>query len=146
MSAADKYLQMIGTVAPKGQLCCEYDIYSVRKAVGEVKYSTMNRLILDRDILFPRPIEGQGRPFPKGRQYLVAAFHHARIPKDIVVGKLDALVATLDQTLEENKEMAKHDPEVRSKRRRLFQAFGVAVENMSPSKRLSRGFSLTGSA
>lgn len=146
MSVADKYLQMMGIAAPKGQLCCEYDIYNVRKEVGEVKYSTINRLILDREILFPRPIEGQGRPFPKGEQYLVAAFHHAQIPKDIVVEKLDALVATLDQALEEEKEMLKRDAEVRSKRRRLFQAFGVALENMSPSKRLSRGLSLTGSA
>ena len=146
MSAADKYLQMMGIAAPKGQLCCEYSIYDVRKEVGEVKYSTINRLILDREILFPRPIEGQGRPFPKGRQYLVAAFHHAQIPKDIVVKKLDELVANLDQSLEQDKEMLKHDPEVRSKRRRLFQAFGVALENMSPSKRLSRGLSLTGSA
>ena len=55
-------------------------------------------------------------------------------------------MATLDQTLEEEKETVKHDPEVMSKRRRLFQAFGVALENMSPSKRLSSGLSLTGSA
>ena len=55
-------------------------------------------------------------------------------------------MATLDQALEEEKEMLKRDPEVRSKRRRLFQAFGVALENMSPSKPLSRGLSLTRSA
>ena len=143
MSTADKYLQMMGIAAPKGQLCCEYNTYNLKKEVGEVKPSTIYRLILDREVLFPYQIEGQGRPFPKGRQYLVAAFHHAQTPTDIVLEKLDTLVNTLDQALEREKEAVKRDPEVRSKRRKLFQAFGVALEDMSPNKRRSRGLSLT---
>ena len=144
MSTADKYLQM-GIAAPKGQLCCEYNTYNLKKEVGEVKHSSIYRLILDREVLFPYQIEGQGRPFPKGRQYLVAAFHHAQTPTDIVLEKLDTLVTTLDQALEQEKEAVKRDPEVSSKRRKLFQAFGVALEDMSPSERRAKDLSLTGS-
>ena len=130
MPAADKYLQMMGIPAPKGQLCCEYNVYNVIKEVRDSKYSTINRLILDRKVLFPRPVASQGRPFHKGGEYLVAAFHHAQTPEDIIVEKLDALVATLDQALEWEKERVNCDPGVRSKRQKLSQAFGVALENI----------------
>ena len=116
------------------------------KEVGEAKYSTLNRLILDREILFPDPIEGQGRPFNKGRKYLVAAFHHAQTPLDIIVEKLDALVATLDEFLEYEKETVKCDAQVRLKRYKLFQAFGVSLEHIPSGKGWFKGLSLTGSS
>ena len=146
MSTADRYLEMMGIAAPNGQSCCEYDTRRNAKEIDDKKRDTMRRLFFDRIVLFPRPLEYQGRPFPKGMEYLIGAFHHADTPKDIVIQKLDNLVATLDQDLEEEKERVKHDPEVTSKRRRLFQSFGVTLGNLSPSKRRSRGLSLTGNA
>lgn len=133
MSFADKYLEMMEIAAPDGQSCCEHDTRRIRKEVEEGKRLTMKRLIFDREVLFPRPVEGQGRPFYKGVDYLIAAFHHADTSKDVVIKKLDTLIATLDQNLEEETEMAKRDPEVCSKRRKLFRSFGLASDNMSRS-------------
>ena len=62
----------------------------------------------------------------------------------VSVKKLDTLAATLDQFLEQEKEIMKRDPEVVSKRCKRFQSFGIALGSISPSKRLSRGLSLTG--
>lgn len=146
MSTADRYLEMMDIAPPKGQLCCEYSTNRIAQEVGDDKHTIIRRLILDREILFPRPVEGQGRHFVKGMSYLVAAFHYANTPKDVVVKKLDALAATLDQALEQEKEVVKRDPEVASKRRKLFQSFGVAFGSISPSKRRSRGLSMTGPA
>ncbi|KAF6238616.1 hypothetical protein HO173_003122 [Letharia columbiana] len=146
MSTADRYLQMMDMAPPKGQLCCEYRTNKIRQEVGGDKHHIIRRLIFDRKILFPRPVQGQGRQFLKGMDYLVAAFHYANTPKEVVVKKLDALTTTLDQALEREMEVVKRDPEVKSKRRKLFQSFGVAFGNISPSKRRSRGLSLTGAA
>ena len=143
MSTADRYLDMMGIAAPNGQSCCEYDTRRNSKEIDDKKHSIMRRLFFDRMILFPRPLADQGRPFPKGMEYLIGAFHHAETPRDVVIQKLDTLVAALDQDLEEEKERVKQDPEVTSKRRKLFQSFGVALGNISPSKRRSRGLSLT---
>ena len=119
MSTADEYLQMMDVAAPKGQPCCEYNTYRIRQEIGEDKYSMILGLIFAREILFPAPLESQGRPFYKGHHYLVAAFHHANTSNDVVVKKVDALVALLDQSLEQ-KEMVRRDPQVSSKRRKLF--------------------------
>ncbi len=142
MSTADKYAQMMDIPPPKGQLCCEYDTHYIMNEVGKDKFSTVFRLILDRRILFPDPTPNQGRFFAKGNHYLIAAFHHANTSKDIIVKKLDAPAATLDQALEQEKEVVKRDPEVTTKRRKLFQSFGVDLGSISPSKRLSRDQSL----
>ena len=146
MSTADNYLRVMDIPAPKGQLCCEYSTKKIIEEVRKDKYSMIKRLILDRKVLFPRPVESQGRPFYKGMDYLIAAFHYANTSKFDVVKKLDALIVTLDNTLEQEKDMVKRDPEVASKRRKLFQSFGIALGNISPSKRRSRGLSLAGGA
>ena len=146
MSTADGYVRTMDISAPKGQLCCEYNTKENGKEIGMEQTSFIERLIFDREILFPPSVEAQGRPFYKGMDYLVAALHHADIPRDLIVKKLDDLAATLDQALEQEKEVVKQDPEVSSKRRRLFHSFGVALESISPKKRRSRGLSLTGNA
>ena len=146
MSTADRYLTMMDISTPKGQLCCEYDTKQNGQEIEKEKIFFIGRLIFDREILFPPPVKDQGRPFYKGMDYLIAALHHADIPTDVIVKKLNDLAATLDQALEQEKEVVKQDPEVSSKRRRLFHSFGVALESISPKKRRSRGLSLTGSA
>ena len=146
MSTADKYIAMMDIATPKGQLCCEYDTKQNFKEIEQQKRHFIQRLIFDRKILFPSPVEGQGRPFYKGMDYLIAAFHHADLPKDVITKKLDGLTATLDDTLEREKDLIEQDAEVTSKRRRLFRSFGVALGSISRTKRRSRGLSLTGSA
>ena len=130
MATADTYLEMMGIAAPNGQSCCEYDTRRKAREIDDKEHTIMSRLIFDRMILFPRPFTDQGRPFHKGMDYLIGAFHHADTPKEDVIQKLDALVAALDRNLEEEKERVKHDPEVASKRRELFQSWGVALGNM----------------
>lgn len=132
MSTVDVYLQMMHVPPPKGQCCCEYNIKRVEKQVREDKHYTIRRLILDCEILFPRPIGCQGRPFYKGMDYLIAAFHHASLSHTAIVEKLTALTAAVDQKLDQESEIAKCDPEVASKRRKLFRSFGVASVNMCP--------------
>lgn len=146
MSTADNYLRVMDIPAPEGQLCCEYNTKKIREEVEKDKFSVIQRLIFDHKVLFPRPVEGQGRPFYKGMDYLIAAFHYANTSKDDVVKKLDSLMVTLDKILDQEKDMVKRDPEIASKRRKLFQSFGVALGSISPSKRRSRGLSLAGGA
>lgn len=144
MATADKYLELMGLPRPNDQTCCDYDIRKIEEDVGRVNYGEGMGMLLSRTILFPIPIvEERGRPFYKGQMYLVAAFHHAEISKAEMMEKLDALVSVVDEEVEQQKEVIKQDPEVKSKRQKVYQAFGKALGSMSPTKRRSRGQSLT---
>ena len=65
MSTADQYLNLMDVPAPDGHQCNEYDTNKVLDQVGE-KYGSIIQMIFDRRILFPMPMEQQGRPFYKG--------------------------------------------------------------------------------
>ena len=117
MSTADMYVSMMGIPLPKGLLCHEYDIRNGRKDAVVEKHSILERFIFDRKSLFPRPIAAQDRPFYKGMDYMIAAFHYADRPIDVVVAKLDGSAAILEQNIErEGVEMLRRDAEVRAKR------------------------------
>ena len=143
MTTADRYLDV---PAPDGEQCHEYDTNNVLGEVGEQRHSAIQRTIFGQRILFPRPMEQQGQQFYKGSDYLIAAFHHAEMPKDAVTAKLEELTAFLDRELELEAEALKRDPEVRRKRQRVYHTFGKAWESVSPPKRRSRGLSLAGAA
>lgn len=144
MAMADRYLQLMGLPRPKDQTCCDYDIRKIDEDLGRANYVVGMEMFSGRTILFPRPIiEEQGQSFTKGQMYLVAAFHHAGISKDEAMEKLDALVSIVDQEVEQQKEVIKQDPEVKSKRQKVYQTFGKVLGSMSPTKRRSRGQSLT---
>jgi hypothetical protein len=146
MTTADRYLKLMDVPAPNGEQCHEYDTNKVLEQVGERKHSSIERTIFDQRILFPRPMEQQGERFYKGSDYLIAAFHHAKMPKDAVTAKLEELTAFLDGELELEAEALKGNPEVRRKRQRVYHAFGKAWESVSPTKCRSRGLSLAGAA
>ena len=145
MTKADEYLEIMDIPPPKGKLCHEYDTNKVGTEVGSA-FDAMRKLVTDREIIFPDPFVSQGRPFYKGDDYLVAAFHHAKASKQVMIEKLDALAARLQQEVEDWKEVSKRAPGVTSKRLKLFTSLGVALGNMSPTKRQSRGMSLIGEA
>ena len=134
MSTADVYLRIMGLAPPKRQRCAEYDIKRNRTDIGKDERHFIERLIFDRKVLFPRPVEGVGRPFYKGMDYLIAALHYAGIGRDEVVGKLNRLAAKLDEALEQQVEVVKWDPEVMDKRQRLFGSFGMVLEDGMPSQ------------
>ena len=141
MTKADEYLEIMDIPPPKGKACHEYDTNKVQAEVGSA-FSAMIELVIDREIIFPDPIRSQGRPFYKGDYYLVAAFHHAKASKKVMIEKLDALAARLHQEVEDWKEVSKQAPGLTSKRQKLFTSLGVALGNMSPTKRQSRGMSV----
>ena len=132
MSTGDKYPQMMGIAAPKGQLCCDYSTKRIREDVGDDKHSMISRLIFDCEILFPMPIDRQGRPFYKGLDYLIAAFHYAELQEAAIVENLATLTAEVNQQLEQEADLAMRDPEVSSKRRELFRSFGMTLEHVCP--------------
>ena len=132
MSIADTYLEMMGIAPPDGQSCCEYDARRNAKEIDAKKYSRMRRAIFDTKILFPRPVASQSRPFYKGMEYLIGAFHLAGTPEDVVIKKLDILVNVVDHYLEQEKLRAMRNPEVAAKRRMLFHSFGIALGSVSP--------------
>ena len=134
MSTADLYLRIMGLAPPKGQRCAEYDIKRNRTDISYEERHFIERLIFDRGVLFPRPVNAQGRPFYKGMDYLIAALHGAGVGRDEVVGKLDELAAKLDQALEQQVEVVKWDSEVMDKRQRVFGSFGVVLEDGIPSQ------------
>ncbi|KAL8880341.1 MAG: hypothetical protein Q9198_002230 [Flavoplaca austrocitrina] len=147
MTAADRYLKMMAVPAPLNQECHEFDTKYIETKVGRDFYHEMTRLIFDRQVLFPLPLgntpsSNQGRPFYKGHDYLVAAFYHAKMTKEAVVKKLDELVVSINQVFKEEEAMYKEEPELKSKRQKLFHAFGINLGSTSPWKRRSRGQSL----
>lgn len=145
-SAADKYLEIMDLAQPDGKECLQFDASHMSDRVGADKYRWIEKVIFARRIIFPRPTALQGRFFYKGHHYLIAAFHAAKSTQLQVVEKLDSLARILEADLEEQKDILMQVPEVTSKRRKLHEAFNKAFVSMSPSKRRSRGHSLTGAA
>ncbi|KAI4191060.1 MAG: hypothetical protein L6R41_000375 [Letrouitia leprolyta] len=144
MTTADDYMRAMQIPLPHGKLCHEFDVRGVVQGVGEEKYEDIYGTIRARKILFPSPVEDQGRPFTKGIDYLVAAIHLAKLDKATTIGKLDALARTVKEELDHQKDMMKDIPEIRAKRQKLFRAFGVNLGNISPAKRRSVGQSFGG--
>ncbi len=132
MSIADTYLEIMEIAPPHGQSCCEYDARRNCKEIADKKHSRMRRAFFDRKVIFPRPVARQGRPFSKGMDYLIGAFHHADTPEDVAIKKLDTLVKTVDQYIEQEKERVNRDPEVMAKRRKLYHSFGLALGSTFP--------------
>ncbi|KAL8782335.1 MAG: hypothetical protein Q9213_005456 [Squamulea squamosa] len=135
---ADRYLEVMDLAPPLGQPCSDFDIRLVRKNVDSKMYNGLKEMIEARPILFPWPnLQDQGRPFNKGRDYLIAAFAKANtLPKE-AIQKLDGLVAAVHQGLELSREFHKQIPEVASKRQKFFHSWGIRGGNMSPAKRWS---------
>lgn len=138
MATADRYLEMMQLERPRGQRCFEYDARNLHVRMDSKRYRGLRDLLCAHEILFPSPMWDQGQGFNKGFEYLIAAFAAADTPKHLVIQKIDALVRTLDSELEVEKEVVKRDPDVVSKRRKLFHAFD-RLRDLSPSKRNSRG-------
>ena len=149
MATADQYLEAMGVPPPLGKQCCDYNTLKVSQEVGGEKYSEITRWIFDTNILFPSATEEQGRPFYKGVHYLTAAFHYANLSKQQIQAKLKDLERMVNTEVERHENLVKRDPEVTSKRQKLFNIYGKVLRNVSPHKRAerrSRGLSLTGPA
>ena len=101
ISTAEVYLRMMGLAPPKGQRSAEYDIKRNRTYIEKDESQFIERLIFDRKVLFPRPVEGHERPFYKGIDYMIAALHGASIGSDEVIAKLDGIAAKPDQALKQ---------------------------------------------
>ena len=147
MTTADRYIKAMQIPWPLGQQCCEFDTENIEKTIGRDKFNSILRTIFDdHPVLFPKPTDEQGLPFYKGHFYIAAAFHYAGLSKEDVQSKLKTLGRKVDAEVEEQKNLMKRDPEVTSKRQRLFAIYDKALGSISPSKRRSRGLSLTGEA
>ncbi|KAL9013486.1 MAG: hypothetical protein Q9173_001820 [Seirophora scorigena] len=138
ISFADDYLRLMAIPAPLGLQCHEFKTNRVPNIVGEGRYREMLELIFERN-LFPRPFEDQGRPFMKGHDYLIAAFHLANFTKSVMVDKLDALARRIKVTFDHERAIHKEKSELEPKRRKVYKVFGINLGNMSPQKRRSRG-------
>ena len=124
---ADRYLKLMEIVPPLQQQCRDFDIREVEESIIGPDYSELRQMIIDREnILFPYPaVHDQGRPFLKGRLYLIAAFHQAGLSLKEVAQRLDVLVHALDRDLELEKDFLLADPEIASKRQAVFNIFGI---------------------
>ena len=126
MTKADEHLEIMDLPPPKGKACHEYDTNDVEAEVGSA-FGAMRRLVTDREIIFPDPFVSQGRPFYKGDDYLVAAFHHTKASKKVMIEKLDALAARLQQEVEDWKEVSKRAPGVDLKETEVVYIFEDGV-------------------
>ena len=133
MTKADEYLEIMDLPPPKGKACHEYDTNKVQAEVGSA-FSAMLQLLIDREIIFPDLVVSQGRPFYKGIYYLVAAFHDAKASKKVMIEKLDALAARLEQEVEDWKEVSRQAPGLTTKRQKLLASLGVASGDMFPTR------------
>ncbi|KAL8682712.1 MAG: hypothetical protein Q9224_006750 [Gallowayella concinna] len=140
-STADRYVAMMGLPLPLNQLCHEFDIRRVENMEDEARYKDLFNLVVPREYtLFPRPTEGQGRPFYKGLQYLMATIDYCDIPLSEAAGKLDRVMEVVEEELEHDKEIFERDAEVSRKRIELFALYGYSSGDISPRKR-KRSFS-----
>ena len=145
IAMADHYLSIMELPPPKDCSCFDYDVKNWAGGIPRPKHGALTEMFRERTVLFPTPISevDNGRTFAKPREYLIAAFHFANVSKQAVVEKLDILVELVENDVERTKESIKREPEVRSKRRRLFESVGERFRSMSPTKRRSRGESLS---
>ncbi|KAL8830034.1 MAG: hypothetical protein Q9191_001673 [Dirinaria sp. TL-2023a] len=149
MDMADRYLQALGISPPLGQRCCDFNTKSVAKVVGSQKYVYITKLIWDCEILFPEATEQQGRPFWKCVHYLTAALHHAGLTLEEVDIRVKNLAKMVDMEVDGHRDLVKRDPEIFSKRQKVFEIYGKVLRSVSPQRRAerrSRGLSLTESA
>ena len=140
MITADKYLEVMKIPKPHGQLCHEFNTKGIEQGIKN--YDAMRAAVARHEVLFPVPVSEQGRQFSKGRNYLIAAIHFANLDSKTTEQKLDTLAKWVGREVDYQKEIIKRDPEVRSKRQKLFSTFGINLGNVSPAKRRSRGQSL----
>ncbi|KAL8686033.1 MAG: hypothetical protein Q9224_005575, partial [Gallowayella concinna] len=91
---ADRYLEIMRVPQPLGQACCNFDVRElIRQIQPRARYTALRAMIVARPLLFPYPyLERHGRPFDKGHEYLIAAFHYAELSFEQVERKLDACV------------------------------------------------------
>lgn len=112
-SIADLYLRVMRIDLPFGKACCNFDARQVEAKVGEKKYNSIKNMIARRPLLFPYPDTNvQGRPCYKGQDYLIAAFHLAKLNAKQIEQNLDDLATVLDQELEVDREFHKAIPAV----------------------------------
>jgi len=148
MSIADRYVEALGIQPPLGQQCHEWDSYRhsyKEKSKSDERYNIKRMIFDDYGVLFSSPSEDQGRPFYKGIDYVVAAIQQSGLSKPQMQAKLKELEKLVDAEVEGQKDFVRKDPEVSSKRQKLFQLYGKVLRSVSPSKRRSRGLSLTAS-
>ena len=139
MTMGDKYVELMGLSPPKNQDCYDFDTRNLTTILGEQKYNNLWDLVTSHcDVLFPEPLPEQGRFFVKGLEYLVATIHHAGLSRETAVEKLNTLSKLMKLELDQETElMLLRDANLRSKRQKLFHAFGRAVRSLSPTKRNS---------
>ncbi len=149
MSVADRYVEAMAIPPPLGQQCHEWDCYHhyyEERSGSDERYAIKRMIFDDYEVLFPSPVEEQGRPFYKGVDYVVAALQHANLSMSEIRAKLKELEKLVDAEVENLMQSVMKDPEIVSKRQKLFGLYGKVLRSVSPSKRRSRGLSLTGSA
>ena len=134
-AAADRYLEMMQIPPPDNLSCCDFITHKAISCIPIRKFQWMIEKVCHRNILFPTPTDEQGYDFDKGPFYVMIAFHLAGTKDDEIVAKLCDLIATVEEELDQQKALLKRDPEVTSKRQKLFKAFGLGI--MSPRKRRS---------
>ncbi|KAL8847978.1 MAG: hypothetical protein Q9221_006994 [Calogaya cf. arnoldii] len=132
LDAADRYLEIIGIPAPNGLSYCEFDTRNVHSMVPHEKHEWIKDQIYEGDLLFPHPTEEQGYQLTKGPRYLNIAFHSAKTGDGEIVEELNDLKEIIEAEVEQQKILLKRDPEVMSKRQKLFKAFNLGV--MSPEE------------
>ncbi|KAL8670333.1 MAG: hypothetical protein Q9168_005120 [Polycauliona sp. 1 TL-2023] len=135
LAAADHYLEVMDITPPLELSCSDFDTRTVHKDVPDRKFQWILDQIHAGNLLFPGPMEQQGHELIKGPRYLIIAFHLAKTTDNEITQKLDDLKEVLETELEMQQCLLKRDPEVTSKRQKLFNAFGWGI--MSPRKRRS---------
>lgn len=130
MSIADRYIEALGIPPPLGQQCCEWDAYRHHRT--ERSGYAIKRMIFDEyEILFPSPVEEQGRPFYKGVDYVVAALQRSGLLMPGIRMKLEELEEMVDAEVEGLVRFVIKDPEIVAKREKLFGLFGEVAGSVS---------------
>ena len=137
ITTTDEYLRFLGLPKPNNLHCYEFNTTVAQSLMGEDKYNAILGAIHRRKVLFPAPTPGQGLAFSKGPDYLAIALHMASISGKDGRKMLDELADYVQRKLDVRNDDLKQRPEIRSKRARLFEAFG-GTHLMSPIKGRSR--------
>ncbi|KAL8788901.1 MAG: hypothetical protein Q9213_001424 [Squamulea squamosa] len=125
MAAADDYLRIMEIPAPQGLRYHEFYIKGIENKIGKERYQNGISMVRNRKVLFPEPIDEQGRHFDKGPGYLSVAFHFAGLETTEIGSRLDVLAMLVTKGIEYRATKMRDIPEIESQKKNLFVAFGV---------------------
>jgi hypothetical protein len=140
MEMANRYIEALDIRGPNGQSCQEFHPDKFENSIsGNKNWEKIYNWFLGEDgngpdcILFPRlEMETDGQEYDKGSCYVMAAIYHSGLEKKQIEERMKELVSQIKSDCKSVKDLLKEVPAVKAKRRKLAEAHGQSLRDLSP--------------